>query len=159
MFNTYTFNGFAPRTMSMVAAGARRNNERDGASAHSFGSSVDPSVGVGASLGSINNMDTNANLHPEKGRFNIVESKQLGAEHNTMRDNGTTLRKLLLRSTNGEKIIDLTGEVIADRFKEVIAGQNSVHARYVYCVTISPTVTNFTVGSWAVGGFGVVLGV
>ena len=126
MLGSYTFNGFAPRAMSTVAAGAKRNIVRDGTSAHSIGSSVDSDNGVDADPGSSNGVNSSAHLDSKKGRHKVMKYTRYADESNSVRGRGYSPKKVLLRTPQGEAVIDLTSEIIAARSHEVTAGQNSL---------------------------------
>ena len=126
MLGSYTFNGFAPRAMSTVAAGAKRNIVRDGSSAHSTGSPVGSDNGVDADPGSTNGMYSGAHLDLKRGRHKVMKYTQCAYESSSVRDRGYSPKKVLLRTPQGEAVVDLTSEIIADRSYEVTVGQNTL---------------------------------
>ena len=65
MLGSYTFNGFTPRAMPIVAAGAKRSIVRDDTSAHPIGSTVGSEGGADSRIGSTNYMENSAGYNPE----------------------------------------------------------------------------------------------
>ena len=123
MLNAYTFNGFIPRPTSMVAAGAKRNDVRDKESAHPNGSTADNYSGtaVGSRYGTM--PDNNSTFNPEKGRRPIMESNYWTSGCNTMRDFTLPPSKVLLRSPEGDVVINLLDETMNNEVKRTTKGQ------------------------------------
>ena len=131
--------------MSIVAAGAKRNTVRDGASAHPTGSSVDSEIGVDTRNGFTNGMENSTSFDPNKGRGETMKHKQLAYESSSVRDRGYPPKKVLLRTPQGEAVIDLTGETIAGRSYEVSVGQFKHATKYLRIMVAQKSVRTMVV--------------